>query len=827
MTLSQARQAVTRQLAGAYASFIDPVDPANSLARVELTPIQVRDVQFLVQGEVGRPGSYALDSSLANLVYALARAGGVKETASLRHIQIRRGGKTRRVDFYDFLLEGTLDPNSIQIQPGDVIFVPLKKLEVAVRGEVRRPARYELLPDEHLLDLIAMAGGLKPTASLEKVLILRTEMNKGLETVDVNLEEALRTRRRVPLQDQDVVNIFSTYLLRIDFVAVEGQGIALPGEYQLREGMRIRDLIEMAGGLTGLAYTRRADLVRTRPDMTRHYRSVDLEKALAGDPEHDLELASMDRLIVYTVQEIEGAERFVRLRGHVKNPGRFELYRGMRLYDLLFAKGGFQDRDFLKKTYTRRGDILRVSEDGSSRTLIKFDLEKLLAGDPAENHLLQADDEIIVYSMEEVASVEHYVELSGHVKRPGRYRLWEGMSVLDLLDVAGGFQDRGFRKETFLERADIIRRVRDGQEMTRRLIRFNLGRLLLGDDSQNHRLEAGDEIVVYAAEDFTTPQTVAVDGFVKKPGVYAYAANMTLGDLLVQAGGLLEGAYARAEIFRLDTASANPGVERQVIQVDIDREFYRSEAVGIPLKNNDHVFVRKHPDYQREAIVELRGEVRFPGRYVLKSERERLSDLIARAGGLKDSAYPPAARLLRLTGVSGVNDVAGLPADPSAMNVPADSTAVQPSPLTVQPNQVQPDSFNAQPSTFNVQRPTFDQLPRTRIIFNLEEALQKPGSGNDLYLREGDILEIPRFENVVVVRGAVLRESALAFEPGKGVEHYIRQAGGYDELADRDNVTITYPDGRMVRWRKGFFSFGATEVLPMSVIEVHPRRYGL
>ncbi|RPJ63952.1 MAG: hypothetical protein EHM23_01210, partial [Acidobacteria bacterium] len=501
-TLKQAEVSIARALSNILSAYINPDDPTGSSARIEVTPTRFSEVRYLVQGEVKQPGTYSLHPSLSNLVYALAHAGGIKETGSLRKIAIRRSGGTVVLDFYDFLLKGSGDQRQYQIRYSDVIFVPMKTKEVTIQGEVRRPARYEVREGETLLDLVEMAGGLKPSASLEKALILRTDATTGLKTIDINLKRVADSKTAVQLQDGDIVNVFPTYLKRIDFVSVVGDGAALPGEYQLRENMRVNDLIQEVGGLTGEAYLPRADLIRTRRDFTRYYKNIDLRRVQQDDPEHNVLLENMDQLVVYTVREIEGEEGTVSLSGHVKKPGKYTLYQGMRLFDLLFAKGGFQDENHLKKTYTERGDIRRLAEDGTTRRLIKFDLKKVLAGDGNENVPLEKDDEIVIYSAEEMAGNQNQVTLSGHAKRPGRYQLLEGMKLMDLLDVAGGFQDREFRKQAFLERGDLVRWVRNGEQLERKLIRFNLGALLLGDDAQNLPLEANDQIILYAALDF-------------------------------------------------------------------------------------------------------------------------------------------------------------------------------------------------------------------------------------------------------------------------------------------------------------------------------------
>ncbi len=797
LTLKQAEVAVARALSNLFSAYINPDDPSGSSARIEVTPTRISEVRFLVQGEVVQPGTYSLHPSLSNLVYALAAAGGVKESGSLRKIAIRRPGGTVVLDFYDFLLKGSGDQRQYQVHSNDVIFVPMKTKEVTIQGEVRRPARYEVREGENLLDLVEMAGGLKPSASLEKALILRTEVNTGLKTIDINLKRVTESKTPVQLQDGDIVNIFPTYLKRIDFVSVVGEGAALPGEYQLRENMRVKDLIQEVGGLTGEAYLPRADLIRTRRDFTRYYKSVDLRLVQQNDPEHNLLLENMDQLVVYTVREIVGEEGTVTLSGHVKKPGKYTLYRGMRLFDLLFAKGGFQDENHLQKTYTDRGDIRRLAADGATRRLIKFDLKKVLAADEKENVTLEKDDEIVIYSAEEIAGNQNQVKLSGHAKRPGQYQLLDGMKLMDLLDVAGGFQDREFRKQAFLERGDLVRWVRNGEQLERKLIRFNLGALLLGDDAQNLPLEPNDEIILYAARDFLVPKTVVIDGLVKKPGIYDYAENLTLGDLLVKAGGLLEGAYARAEISRM-TADGNPtGIKKEVIQVDVGEDFFKSdEKAGVLLRNNDRVFVRKHPDFEKQAVVELIGEVNFPGRYVL-GRQERVSELIKRAGGVKESGSVLAAHLTRHP----------------------------PAPLLDDEQDKKPESEQVKgqdgQETNKTEELAGEKRPEPyRVVFDLKTALEAPGGEQDLFLEEGDRLEIPKFQNVVEVRGAVVNTIRLACIPGKTADYYVTQAGGYVRDADKDSVTVISPDGRELKKGGSFLWLKRQSIEPMSIINV-------
>ncbi|MFQ5657285.1 MAG: SLBB domain-containing protein [Candidatus Methylomirabilales bacterium] len=761
LPLSQVEDRVRRQMATVYATYFNPDQPAASSAFIDIALEEVHDLRFLVQGEVATPGSYALHPSLANIIYALASAGGVKESGSLRNIKIRRGDRVVNFDFYDFLIRGKVTRAQTQIRNNDVIFVPLKRKEVTIRGEVKRPGIYELQEagEEDFEALLDIAGGLKPTASLEKLLILRTQLNEGLSTLDINLQEARQSHRKVFLQDQDIVTVFPTYQVRLDYVSIRGKGIAVPGEYQMKPQMTVNDLIHEAGGLLRDAYMDRADLVRTRPDMTKVYRRVDLRRAADGAKDNNLRLQPLDELIVYNVRDIEGEQKFITLRGHVKYPGHYEYYRGMHVYDLLFGRGGFQDKDFLRETYLERADLVRAVAGGNRRELLKFHLGKLLDGDTNENLELQSDDEIVIYSQQDILGGDRYVTLSGHAKNPGQHRLYEGMRLFDLLYTAGGYQDPDYRRQAFHPRGDVIRKVRRDGELTREILRFNLGELLDGNPEENLELESGDEVVLYAAGDFQDTRTVEINGQVRHPGRYPWSSNMTLADLLLQAGGPLEAAMgSRAEIARLDPA-ANPEPRTQSFTVQLQEDFYRQpQVVGFALKSNDKVFIRKNPAFEVQRSVEVAGEVLYPGRYVLDKPETLVSEIIARAGGLKPEAFPEGAVLMREKRVD-------------------------------------------------------QETKRERIVFR-----------KDAILQDGDRLEIPKFENVIRIEGAVKNPITVTFQPGKRVKDYLEMAGGFTADADRRGIQVIGPEGAAVKEKGRILFWRGSKLRPGTVILV-PRIY--
>lgn len=755
LPLGDVADRITRHLATAYASYFNLENPAASGAFVDVTVGEVRGLQFLVQGEVVTPGSYTLHPSLGNLIYAIARAGGVKDTASLRNLRIRRGGRTTEVDFYEFLLRGAVDGNELQIRNGDIIFVPLKRKGVAIQGQVRRPGLYALhaTKSEDLETMLEFAGGVQPTANTSRVLIRRSEVNTGTRTLSVNLDEEARTRRQVPLQDQDVVTVLASDTKRRDYISLQGSGVPVPGDYQFTPGTRISELLVSEGGLKPDAYLERADLRRTGADLRQTYMQINLRLAAAGDPAHNVVVQSLDELVVSSVRDVLGVDGEVTLTGHVKSPGAVPLSAGMRLYDLLFTRAGLQDANFMRETYLPRADLIRIVPGSTRQELLTFDLGKLLEGDQTQNMLLQRDDEVVVYERNEVLGTDRFVTLSGFVRTPGSHPLLQGMRLMDLLRGPGGYEDPDRRRDAYLPRGEVWRIVGRGDRVERELVRFDLGAALKGDASQNLLLQSGDEVVLYAAKDFVEERTVEIDGAVNKPGIYEFASNMTLGDLLVRAGGLRELADGKAaELFRVGIGG-DGGIALQVIPISLS-------DTTLTLQNRDRVLIRMRAGYQPGRVVEVSGEVQYPGRYSLSAGAGRVADVIRMAGGVLGGAFLDGASLHR--------------------------------------------------------RARDGDGAATRVVLDFERALKSPDSPDNLLLEDGDRVHVSRRSNTVTVVDEVEQPITIAFAEGKGVSYYLQAAGGVTAAADADAVSVILPSGRYAprRFLRG------PEIVPGSTIVV-------
>ena len=285
--------------------------------------------------------------------------------------------------------------------------------------------------------------------------------------------------------------------------------VTRPGSYDLGESLRLSDLISKADGLLGDAYLDRVDVVRVKPDFGEQLIKLNLKQALAKDLSNDIELQGLDRIRVYGMTEMV-PKTYVAITGHVKRPGRFLLQENMSLYDLIFKAGGFVDEEFKKRTYLKRAELVRVKEDSDEKEIIPFNLGLALSKQGLANTALRTDDAVRVYSVNEIEGETRYVSISGQVKRPGQYELFEeNMHVHDLLFKAGGFDDPPFRALTFLERADLIRYNED--RITQTIIPFHLGEVLANERSKhNFKLQSGDEIRVYSQTVFNNVRNVSI-----------------------------------------------------------------------------------------------------------------------------------------------------------------------------------------------------------------------------------------------------------------------------------------------------------------------------
>ncbi len=337
----------------------------------------LRTIRVYVVGNAERPGSYTV-SALSTLINALFEAGGPSKVGTMRDIQLKRNGKTIvHFDMYDFLLKGD-KTKDVRLMPEDVIFIAPVGMLAAIAGSVHNPAIYELKGETRIPQLIDMAGGLNAIAFKGRVQIERIIDSSRQVVFESNLDDI--RDKDITLQSGDVVKIFQIVQ---DKRTVRLSGtVQREGEYGFKSGMTVKDLISMAGGLKYYTYNKEAELTRvyvTDKGPRTEKIIINLEKALAGDRENNIQLKEDDYLFVRTVPEWQ-LYRIVTISGEVRFPGTYTIQKGERLSSLIERAGGYTDNSYLRGAVFTRERVRELQQKQINEMVERLERELLGRG---------------------------------------------------------------------------------------------------------------------------------------------------------------------------------------------------------------------------------------------------------------------------------------------------------------------------------------------------------------------------------------------------------------------------------------------------------------
>ena len=334
----------------------------------------------------------------------------------------------------------------------------------------------------------------------------------------------------------------------------------------------------------------------------------------------------------------------------------------------------------------------------------------------------------------------------------------------------------------------VMRRMKPNR--TQEVMTVNLEAVLNGTEA-DIPLQNEDVLFIPTLADHNNLRTLTIEGEVIFPGVYEYADKMTIGDFILQAGGLTDAAStAKVDVSRRfhDAAARTAGMEiAKTFSFTLDENCQAVEQPDFTLEPYDIVQVRRSPVFQDPITVTIGGEIAFRGSYTMERKNQRLTDLVHAAGGVVEGADIRGARLMR------------------KMN---EDERARIRSIIRMARQTSGDAGDSISLSKLAVRTTYP------VGIHLDEALANPGTTKDIELMDGDELIIPRFNHTVRISGDVHTPNTVAFEDGKGWKYYIEQAGGFGDRAKKSGSYIVYQNGTMAMAKKGKIEPGCEVIVP-------------
>lgn len=572
-----------------------------------------RTIPVFVVGEVAKPGKYLL-SSLSTVFGALYAAGGPTETGSLRTIRlVRRQLTVGTVDVYKYLINGVAV--DLPLRAGDTVFVPVAGKVVTIAGEVRRPAKYELLGRETLQNALDLAGG--PTAnSTGRIRLSRVDATHRRTITELVLPAAGTTT----LRDGDELTLTSVLSQLGNAVYLTG-AVNRPGSYAIDQAPTVGALLKRGDGLSPEAYAEQAVIIRRSQTLERSQITVNLRAILAGEPNSDVTLQPEDILRVFGRNELSELPDLVTIQGEVLKPGTYPFQAGMHVADLMRLAFGPTTRAYLPQAQIYRYTPGRQPEQ------LTVDLAKAIAGDAANNLPLRGRDTLMVRSREDVK--DQVVRVEGEVYKPGTFPFYGGMKVSDAIFAAGGL-----KPDIALDQAWLVRL--NEKTFAEELISINLREVQVRNPKEDILLQNQDRLIVYPVTQMGEFRQVRVEGAVRKPSVFPYFGGMRIDQLVFFAEGLQDNAYTeRADLYRF-----LPDNTTQITPIDLTKAMAGGNNPDNPLvEPRDRLVIYTREKMQEPQTVKIDGYVRQPGQYPL-TEGMKLSDLLHLSGGLRPDAQP-------------------------------------------------------------------------------------------------------------------------------------------------------------------------------------------
>ena len=612
-------------------------------------------------------------------------------------------------------------PTDYRLGPGDQVVIEVWGASEANITQKVTPDGYISIPD---IGPVAV-NGLTVQAASERIRGKLSKIYSGMKTANVDLS----TNVKVSLGQ-----------IRTIQVNIMGE-VARPGTYALSSFSTVFHALYKAGGISELGSLRNIKVVRGG----RTVATVDVYDYIINGRSHsDIRLQEGDVILASPYDAL------VLIQGKIKRPMYYEMKSSESVLTLINYAGGFTNDAYSSAVTVERNN-------NKEKTICTVD--------DMNYGVFKVKDGDIVSIGAILDRYDNRVEIKGAVYRPGFYAMGKDIStVRDLIPKADGLLDDAFTNRAVLHR--------ENPDKTLEVISVNTKGILNGTEP-DILLQKNDILFIPSIYDLEAKGTLEIVGEVFSPGVFPYAANTKLEDLIIMAGGLTEAASTvRVDVTRrLNDAKSTKKTKdiSKTFSFSVKDGFVVEGEPGFILEPYDQVFVRRSPGYSQKINVTINGEVEFEGNYALNVRNERLSDVIKQAGGLTEFAYLEGARLERQLTYEEYLQAKELMA------------------MITSNNKIEGNDSIVVP-----------EVTRTYPVgIDLVEIMKNPHSEIDPVLQDGDVVIIPQYMTTVSISGSVRKPNTVVYNPTMKLKDYISEAGGYAERARKSGTFILYPNGHI------------------------------
>lgn len=528
--------------------------------------------------------------------------------------------------------------------------------------------------------------------------------------------------------------------------------VQVPGTYSLNALSTLLNALYACGGPTETGSFRDIQLIRNGNKIA----TFDVYNfLLKGSQEGNLNLNDQDIIIVPPYKNQ------VEVKGNVKREGFYEIKDNENLATLIDFFGGF-------KANAYKDNLVIERIVGAKREV------KEVSYSQANTFIMKSGDKLTVQKLSDI--YHNKISIGGAVYQPGNYAYTEGMSALDLINRAAGVLD-----QAHLERGLLFRTTNRVDKQT---LNFSVKDLL--DKKINLPLQANDSLFIFSNDNIKNKQFVRIEGAVKNPRSIPFMEGLKAEDLIIMAGGFIEGADASTIHLSRQVNDENFKTISEVQHISLSPDLKVSSG-SVTLQPNDIITVRYQKGYSAQQLIKIEGEISFPGHYSILTKDERISDFIERAGGVTPYAYLKGATLIR------------------KMKDLSDKEQIK-----------QLQELNNATNEIKIEKIGNDN--EYRVGINLEKIMKNKNSYQNLILKNEDILIIPSEKQTVEVKGLVLAPSLIQYEKGKTLKSYVNNAGGFANNARKRAAYVMYANGSVEGTRNFLFFKSYPKIEPGSII---------